>query len=184
MKLNIIGPSCVGKTTLASKISKEFGINSLDLDEVFIDFDYLEKTRRFKFVKPEIYLKRIGETLNNRDWIAEGVFPVIKIMNQADLIVYVRLFWLKPLIWQWRRYFTDKKQREVFGLRNNLILSKDIIRQYTEGFNQRLADDPTYFNNRKTEVLLERYRKKVYYVSDDRNIDSLFNICLTRLGRR
>lgn len=184
MKLSIIGPSCVGKTTLASRISKEFGIKSLDLDGVFIDFDFLKKTRRFRFVKPELYQRRIDETLNKQDWIVEGVFPVTKIMNQADLIVYIKLFWPKTLIWQWRRYFTDKKQREMFGLRNNLILSKDIVRQYTEGFNRKLVNDPTYFNNRKTEALLEKYRKKVYYVSDDRNIDSLFNICLTRLGRR
>ena len=45
MKINIIGPSCVGKTTVAEIVAQKYNWRHFDLDLVFIDRDYLALTR-------------------------------------------------------------------------------------------------------------------------------------------
>ena len=166
MKIYIIGPSCVGKTTLARKLSRKIRVKSIDLDSIFIDLERLKKDKSFEFVSPKDYRSRIDEILKTDKWIVEGVYPVEKIFESADIIVCLRRCLLMPLVWQWKRYITDKSQRKKFGFRNNLSLSRDIIRQYFERCDNSRIDEPTYFSNKKLAVWLERYKDKVREIKE------------------
>lgn len=166
MKIYIVGPSCVGKTTLARKLSEKFKIESVDLDQVFINFEALKKNKNFEFVCPKEYGKRINKILKKKDWIIEGVYPVKEIFKSADVVVHLHRCLIKPLFWQWKRFFTDERQRKVFGWKNNLWLTSDIIRQYRDKCDKSRMDDPTYFSNEKLAVWLEQYKYKIKEIND------------------
>ena len=92
MKINIIGPSCVGKSTLAEVIAKKNNWNHFDLDLVFIDHDYLAQTKNFRYKSKIDRRKKINEILiSNKDWIIEGVYLVKEILEQSDLIIFINL---------------------------------------------------------------------------------------------
>ena len=166
MKIYIVGSSCVGKTTLARKLSEKFNIESVDLDRVFINLELLKKNKNFGFVSPREYKARIKKILKKRDWIIEGVYPVKEIFESADVVVHLHRCLIKPLFWQWKRFFTDEKQRKTFGLKNNLWLTSDIIRQYTDKCDKSRMDDPTYFSNDKLAIWLEQYKRKIKEIND------------------
>jgi hypothetical protein len=108
----------------------------------------------------------IGDFIKvNKRWIIEGVFPVRKVFQEAEIIIFIKPFFLTPIFRQWYRFFTDKYQRKTFGFKTNLtFLTPDILRQYfsKRGFDS--LDDPREFGVRKYELILKKFRKKVVRV--------------------
>jgi adenylate kinase family enzyme len=174
MKICIIGPSCVGKTTLAKGLSKSLGFKHIDLDKVFIDVPYLSEYKKFRYFDEKDCNDKIKDILvrNKKDWIIEGVYPVVDVIEKADVILYLRKFFLIPLALQWRRYFTDIGQRQNFGFVNNLILSFDILRQYF-GQSIKNMNNPLEFGVKKYTILLSKHTEKVYDINNDISISSL-----------
>lgn len=169
MKICIVGPSCVGKTTLSKRLAKKLKVPAFDLDKVFIDFEFLKKTKQFRFVSSLVYKDRIEKILSRKGWVIEGVFPVEKVFEKADAIVFlIRPVWV-PLLWQWKRYLTDGSQRRDFGFKNNWILSKDIVRQYLQKKGLEKTGDPTFFNLFKTSQMLKKYKRKIYEINCQRD---------------
>lgn len=165
MKIYIVGPSCVGKTTLACKIAKNLDYYHLDLDLVFWEAS-IDKGGRvvLKFKDKKKYKKDIKEFLRERkdSWVVEGVYCVEEIMKEADLIIYFKLPFIVPLFRQWKRYFTDRFQRERYGFKSNLVnLMPDIWVQYFTNRGCDKLDNPLIFSNRKTEKVIDRFEGKV-----------------------
>lgn len=71
MKIHIVGGSGSGKTYLAEKLAKEYGIPHYDLDDIQWDNrsgDYGAKR------DPEERKRLLDEILDRKDWITEGVY--------------------------------------------------------------------------------------------------------------
>ena len=177
MKIYIVGPTCVGKTTLAKRLSNNYGVVHVDLDLVFIDYKKLKKSKKFGYVDEKEYEKRIQSILDMKDgWVAEGVYPVTELFEKADVIMLIKREFYVPLVWQWRRFFSDKRQRQIFGFWNNVCLSKDIIRQYFGSFNLKYKGNPKIFTLKKYEYILKEYSDKMIVISDNHQIDNILVI--------
>ena len=162
MKLNIIGPSCVGKSTFASILAKESDWPHFDLDTVIVDHEVLVKTRRFIFRSPSVYFKEIQSILcENQDWIIEGVYAIESIFRAADMIILIQSPLLISLQRQWARYFSSNLQREHYGFRNNLYLTRSMILQYWSRPSPRDLHDTTKFYLCKYDLMLKEYQKKL-----------------------
>lgn len=175
MKINIIGPSCVGKTTLAKLVAKKYGWKHFDLDLVFIDRDYLAQTKIFRFRNKLDYNRRIDSILgeNRKDWIIEGVYAVDKVFKEADKIILIKLPMIWPLRWQWKRYFTDSSQRDTYGLLNNIGLTKEILNQYLRKCNAIDYKDSTINYICKYCKMLKKYKSKLKIVSNIEELEEL-----------
>jgi adenylate kinase family enzyme len=177
MKINIIGPSCVGKSTLAEVIAKKNNWNHFDLDLVFIDHDYLAQTKNFRYKSKIDRRKKINEILiSNKDWIIEGVYLVKEILEQSDLIIFINLPIIVPLKWQWKRYFTDINQRNTYGLLNNLGLTKEIFNEYFQKYENKNLTNEMSFSMTKYKEIIKIYDNKSKVVS---NIDDLKKLRLS-----
>ena len=71
MKIHIIGGPGSGKTFLAEKLSKEYGIRHTDLDE--LQWDNQSESYGTKRDSAERD-RLLNEVLENEDWIIEGVY--------------------------------------------------------------------------------------------------------------
>ncbi|HOZ81109.1 MAG TPA: hypothetical protein PK370_02730 [Candidatus Woesebacteria bacterium] len=166
MKINIIGPSCVGKTTMARMISKNKGWPHFDLDLEFIDRDYLAETKIFRYREKKDYSLRIKKILESKNWIIEGVYAVEEVFKQSDVIIFINLPIWVPLRWQWKRYFTDKSQRDTYGFLNNLGLTKEIISQYWHSYSKKDVEKETVNYTKKYQDMLKKYNKKLKVAFD------------------
>lgn len=170
MRINIIGPSCAGKSTFASVLARACPWPHFDLDLVMIDHEVLAKTRRLRFRSKAIYSARIQSILcDYPDWIIEGVYAVESVFQAADLIIAIHLPLIVTLRRQWARYFSSELQSGHYGFRNNVNLSISIFSQYWAGANSSDLQDETIFNIRKYDLLLKKYQnkvRKIQYVKD------------------
>ena len=174
MKINIVGPSCVGKTTLSKIVANRNGWQHFDLDLVYIDRDYLAETKIFRYRPKSEYSKKVADFLGtHKNWVIEGVYLVEKILKEADLIVFVNLPLLIPLRWQWKRYFTDANQRSTYGLLNNIGLTKEIFGEYFKKYNPKDVDDETEFYMQKYCEVLKKYPNKLRVISKVLELEKL-----------
>lgn len=157
MKINIIGTSGAGKTTLAKKIATEKGIPMYSLDTIL--HQKIKEKKGIEWRTEKEYKKKLSQILRQKNWIIEGVNPIPEVLNHADKIV-----WLKPSLFtalyrQWKRYVTDKKQRKEHGFINNIKLSQYIIKQHREDIPEKDADFK-FVRVKKLERILEPYMSK------------------------
>ncbi len=168
MKINIIGPSCVGKTTLAKYLEKKYELSNLDLDLIMIDHEKKNGVGEISFQKRDKYLPDIKGFMNkNKDWVIEGVYPVKEIFDEADVIIFIKLFFLIPIVRQWKRYFTDEYQRKTYGFLSNITyLTPDIVRQYFFVNKNKIdINNPLDFSVGKCQEVLRKYHHKMVYVN-------------------
>lgn len=168
MRVNIIGPSASGKTTLAKKISSLHSLEHLDLD--YVRFEFLGPKKRRK-ISRSVYMKKVREVISKPNWVIEGINPIIEVFKMADLVI-----WLKPkfhmaLFRQWKRYFTDPRQRYEHGFISNIKLSRYIIRQY---FEVPTPDkDPNKTWTRSVQNELRQFQEKLHII-DSRDKEKQF----------
>lgn len=166
MKICLIGPSCAGKTTLARELKKIIGSNTLDLDQVFIDISRPRKIGEIFYRSKDYGEKIVNDFIkNNNSWIIEGVFPVRDVMEKAEIIIFMKPFFLVPIFRQWHRFFTDNFQRKTFGFKiNATFLTPDIFKQYFSKRGCNALEDPTQFSIKKYELMLSDYTYKTFCV--------------------
>ena len=105
MKIFIIGGPGSGKSTLAHKLSEQYHIPHIDLDEI----NWVNDSRQFYGQKRDKNQRKImlDNLLNsNSDWIFEGVYFkdwINPIIEQADKIII-----LKPS--KWIRFYRCTKR--------------------------------------------------------------------------
>jgi adenylate kinase family enzyme len=177
MKLVIIGPSCVGKTTMAKRFSRLSGLTHFDLDLVMIDGEYLAETKLFRYRKRVEYEKRVETILkNNKEWIIEGIYAINRVLEEADKIIFIKLPIYFALYWQWKRFFCDKCQRDTYGFLNNLELSREIFGQYLLRVDKKNIDNPTINGIKKDCLLLNKHKSKLVVITNINELDKMREI--------
>lgn len=161
MKINIIGPTGSGKTFLAEKLSQKLKIPQVSLDYVL--FKHTRDKHREELPENE-WRANLLKLLGEKDWIIEGVNPIIEVFETADMIIYLRPSISTALFRQWKRYFTDPKQKKEHGFKNNLKLSQYLIRQYQQHEDKGKEDDPKYSRVKKLDRILKKYKEKVVWL--------------------
>ncbi|APZ47050.1 hypothetical protein BW723_12495 [Polaribacter reichenbachii] len=85
-KIIITGTTCTGKTTLGKKISKEFGIPQIDLDDLHFLPNWVEKEN-------EEFVNDVNsEVAKHQEWIVTGSYQSLlkdSVWQEATLIVWL-----------------------------------------------------------------------------------------------
>ena len=168
MRINIIGPSGSGKTYLAKKLSEKLKIKHTNLDYVF--FKHVVDKSRIELPETQ-WKKNLNKLIKEDNWIIEGVNPLTQVFEKADKIIYLRPSVVKALYSQWKRYFTDARQRREHGLINNLKLSRYLLRQYMQEPNPSEYKNPKYSRVRKIDKIVEDYKDKLILFSNRNEVN-------------
>ncbi len=164
-RIYVVGMSASGKSTLAQLLSVKLDCKCIGLDSLYWD---LKKTLPGKQVLRSIEdrERRITRLTNKDEWVLDGIYLEDKLFASADLIIFLQQSLLRSLFWQWRRYFQDPVQQEVYGLKNNLNLSKIILMQHDRarpGFTFDGYYYSTMYNLKK--YLCTHYKEKLLVCS-------------------
>jgi adenylate kinase family enzyme len=163
----IIGPSGSGKTYLAKKISEKLNIPHINLDYFF--FKHVVDKKREEIPENE-WRKNLDDLLVTDNWIIEGVNPIREVFNTADKIVFLNPPITIALFRQWKRYFTDPKQRKEHGFVNNLKLSRYLIKQYMQEEDKSKAEEPKYSRVTKINRILTEYKNKTIILENSHDV--------------
>lgn len=156
MRIYIFGPTAVGKTTLAKRLSAEYSIPHIELDQIM--FRVVNKKRiRQKDSKIKNELKKY---IKKQDWIIEGVYLFDEFIEKSDKIIYLKAPLLILLSRQWKRYFLDKSERKIFGFKNNFTLSIRTIARFISR-KKKLKKDLFAWNMGTYRQYLQKYQHKI-----------------------
>ena len=114
MKIQVVGLSGVGKTTLSKKISKSLNLKYISIDDIL----YLEK-----FSKKNSYdaiNRKILKVFKEKNFILDGTFLNFKYEDykEFDLIILIEIELLKNIFYILKRFLKFKKYRKLFVLKN------------------------------------------------------------------
>lgn len=126
MKIHIIGGSGSGKSYLANRLSREYGIPHYDLDELFWD----NKAETYGTKRnPEERDALLEEILKNNNWIIEGVFYAwcLQCFSDADQIYVLNIPRYKYRFRIIRRFIRRKLHLEK-GKKETLKSLRDLLK--------------------------------------------------------
>lgn len=134
MKILIIGIVASGKTTLARRLSSEYGIKHYEIDSIVHD-DYNNRKR-----SNEEQLEIIKTIDKNDNWIIEGTLrkKLDILLDMASLIIYVDIplsVRKRRILW---RFIKQKLGLEKCNYKPNLDMLKMMYRWTDEFENNRL----------------------------------------------
>ena len=114
MKIQAVGLSGVGKTTISKKISNNLNLRYISIDDIL----YLEK-----FSKRNSYSvidKKISKVFKEKNFVLDGTFLNFKYddYKKFDLIVIIEIGLLKNIFYIFKKFFKFKEYRKVFFLKN------------------------------------------------------------------
>lgn len=174
MKIYITGPSASGKTTLAKAIARATGIRCHHSDLIL--FQHPPGQKRIELKKRE-YEPKIKQILQKKDWIFDGRHLFVNLLKQADIIIFINQPFTKAIARQWKRFFQDRKQRELYGLKENLKLSAKIfLRQYFGKVNRQRLNDPKYTHQKKLKKLMDHYLEKLIVLDNDQRYQAFISL--------
>ena len=83
-RINVVGTSCSGKTTLARALAAR-------LDTPYIEFDALFWDRDWTPVPREVFRQRLTDALAGDAWVADGGYEAVRDItwSRADMIVWL-----------------------------------------------------------------------------------------------
>lgn len=164
MRIAIIGLPGSGKSYLARKISKLYKIKHIELDSEVFDF-FPGKIRKEKS-KVEID-KKLEHFLKQKDWIIEGVFDFKKVLENADVILYLKPNLAKIIYFQWKRRFSDKKRRGQYRFRDTLRLSFTTVQLLFINKGSQITTNLRYISRKEMETRLNMVN--VYTISNTKD---------------
>ena len=178
MRISIIGPSASGKTTLAKIISSKYHLKHISLDHLL--FTLLPNKKRVAVPRHK-YLAQLEKITTKNSWIIEGINPIEKILNRADIII-----WLKPsvtrcLYQQWKRFVIEKEQREKYGFFNNVNLSIYILKQHLGKPNPQ--NDPKQTWVKSVSKILKKYKQKTVVLKSSKEAEELITTWISKNKR-
>ena len=97
-RINVIGNSNAGKTTLARRLAARLGIPHVELDELYWGPDWTP-------VPTEVFRRRVADALAAPAWVADGGYQVARDLTwgRADTIVWLDLsLWVVLSRWATR----------------------------------------------------------------------------------
>lgn len=83
-RVNVVGTSCSGKTTLAGAIARRLDLPHVELDALFWGPDWTP-------VPDELFRLRVAEAATRDGWVIDGGYSIIRpiIWARADTIVWI-----------------------------------------------------------------------------------------------
>jgi len=175
MKICIIGPTGSGKTDLAKELSERYRIKHTNLDYVF--FKHVVDKSRIELPEKK-WKENLNKLVSDKNWIIEGVNPLIEVFEKADKIIYLRYSLLQALYSQWKRYFTDARQRKEHGFANNVKLTRYLLRQYLQEPDPKKYKNPKYSRVRKIDRMMEKYTSKLIKFTSRKEANMFIKILL------
>jgi len=131
-RIVVYGPTGSGKTTVASRIAKHFGLPHVELDAIFWTPQWVEKSLEEFRNEVSALLKR-----HTDGWVFDGNYSGVRdlILPFADTVVWLRPpFWV-AFWWLWKRTITRAWRRELLWGTNYeswrlSLLSRDSLLLY------------------------------------------------------
>jgi hypothetical protein len=96
-RINVVGTSCSGKTTLARALASRLELPHVELDALFWDRDWTP-------VPDEVFRTRVADAVRGERWVVDGGYSPIRDLtwSRADTVVW--LDYPMPLVLgQWAR---------------------------------------------------------------------------------
>lgn len=148
MKILIVGTVGTGKTTLAKKLSKQYGIEYWEIDSIVHDNNNNGKKRSLE--EQDEIIKEIDK---NKDWILEGVLRknLYYLLEKAERIIYLDVSKIKRDIRIVKRFIKQNLKLEAANYKPDLKMLKSMFRWSNE----------FEVNKLNFEKELEKYREKV-----------------------
>ncbi len=145
MRIYILGSPGSGKTTIARKISKEYGIARYGLDN------------------KDVRDKLLNEIILKKDWIIEGVYCfqwIDESLNRADLIFYLTTPWKVQKNRIIRRFLKRKLgiDKTEKGINDDTLESVINLLKWTKIYTKK--------DSLKMKENLASYKEKLYYVKN------------------
>jgi hypothetical protein len=83
-RINVVGTSCSGKTTLARSVAKRLGLPHVELDALFWD-------RGWTPVPAPLFRSRVAGAVDGDAWVIDGGYSPIRdlIWSRADTVVWL-----------------------------------------------------------------------------------------------
>jgi len=108
-RINVVGTSCSGKTTLARALASRLGLPHVELDALYWD-------RHWTPVPDELFRSRVADAVRGERWVVDGGYSPIRHLtwSRADTVVW--LDYPMPLVLaRWAgRTVTRIRSREEF----------------------------------------------------------------------
>ena len=94
-RINVVGTSCSGKTTLARGLAERIGAPHIEFDALFWGADWTP-------VPAEVFRSRIAAALAAERWVADGGYSPVRDLtwSRADTIVWLD-YPLALVLWRW-----------------------------------------------------------------------------------
>lgn len=108
-RINVVGMSSTGKTTLARTLADRLGVTHVELDALFWGPNWTP-------VPDDDFRRRVAAALEPDDWVADGGYQVARdiIWGRADTIVWLD-YPLRVILARWaRRTIQRIRSNEVF----------------------------------------------------------------------
>lgn len=162
MKIHIIGYSGTGKTYLAKKLSNKYNIPHYDLDNIYWD----NSSQKYG-VKTEIEKrnKLLQNILEKDDWIIEGIYYkwLEQSFKNADIIYILDL---PKYIYKLRiiKRFIKRKLKLEIAKKETLKSLLDLLK-WTDKFQNE--------DMKEIIKILEKYKEKVYFIKDKKEIKEI-----------
>lgn len=96
-RINVVGTSCSGKTTLARTMADRLELPCVELDALFWGPGWQP-------VAPDLFRSRVGEAARGERWVLDGGYSVVRdvIWARADTIVWLD-FPMPTVLARWAR---------------------------------------------------------------------------------
>lgn len=159
MKIHIIGCSGSGKTYLAERLSRKFGIPHFDLD----DMQWDNTSDAYGVKRPaQARAQMLQAVLENDDWIVEGVYYawVEQSFEKAD-VIYVLDMPKALYVTRILRRFVRRKLGIERGKKETLR-SVAALLKWTDTFQKK--------NMKQIRAMMERYADKTVWLSSRREV--------------
>ena len=108
-RINIVGTSCSGKTTLARAVAARLGLPCIELDALFWG-------PRWTPVPDNVFLDRVGRALEGEAWVVDGGYAKLDRLKfgRADTVVWLD-YPMRTVLARWaRRTVRRIRSREEF----------------------------------------------------------------------
>ena len=130
-KILILGGPGSGKTTLANKLAKIFGLPIINLDNINYKKGWIQRDKKERD-------RIIRKKMNNDEWIMEGIYKTTlqERAENADLIIFLEYPTYYLLFRVIKRYLSNfgKEKKELDGCKEQL--TRDFMK-YTLRFNSK-----------------------------------------------
>ena len=101
-RINVVGMSCCGKTTLARALADRLGVPNVELDALFWGSEWTP-------VPEEMFRSRVADALSADGWVADGGYQMARdiIWGRADTVVWVD-YPLRVILPRWAKRTVDR----------------------------------------------------------------------------